>query len=72
VKSGRRNPYECWDWWCYTDANYHTRRGKQLAAVSGMIDRLLAGEPLPPAEPSDPCLTWGWFYYGCKWFYWRN
>jgi poly(3-hydroxybutyrate) depolymerase len=71
VKSGPGNPYECWDWWGYTDSNYHTRRGKQVAAVNGMIDHLLAGDPLPPAKPagSDPCLLWGWFYYSCKWFY---
>ena len=71
VKSGPGNPYECWDWWGYTDSNYHTRRGKQVAAVNGMIDRLLAGDPLSPAKPaaSDPCLVWGWFYYGCKWLY---
>ena len=72
VKSGPGNPYECWDWWGYTNSNYHTKRGKQMAAVNGMIDRLLAGDSLPPpANPPalDPCLAWGWFYYGCKWFY---
>ena len=74
VKSGVGNPYECWDWWGYTDASYHTRRGKQVAAVSGMIDRLLAGDSLPPAKSSedDPCLAWGWFYFSCKWFYRGN
>jgi poly(3-hydroxybutyrate) depolymerase len=71
VKSGLGNPNECWDWWGYTDSNYHTKRGKQVAAVNGMIDRILAGDPMPPAKPPalDPCLAWGWFYYSCKWFY---
>lgn len=74
VKSGLNNPYECWDWWGYTDSNYYTKRGKQVAAVNRMIDRLLAGDPLPPAKGAayDPCLVWGLFYYGCKWFYPKN
>ena len=40
-----------------------------MTAVSGMIDRLLAGDLLPSAKPAalDPCLVWGWFYYSCKW-----
>jgi len=72
VKAGIGNLYECWDWWGYTDSNYHTRRGKQVSAIDGMIDRLLAGDPLPPPKPPDPCLAWGWFYFSCKWFYPRN
>jgi hypothetical protein len=41
-----------------------------MSAVSRMIDHLLAGDLLPPAKAIalDPCLAWGWFYYGCKWF----
>ena len=68
AKSGPGNPNECWDWWGYTNSNYHTRRGKQMTAVNGMIDRLLAGDLLPSAKPAalDPCLVWGWFYYSCK------
>ena len=34
------NPKGCWDWWGYTGANYHTRDGLQIKAVSAMIDRL--------------------------------
>ena len=36
------NPEGCWDWWGYTDADYATRRGPQLAAVRAMV-RALAG-----------------------------
>ena len=64
VKSGLGNPYECWDWWGYTDSNYYTKSGKQVAAVNGMIDWVLAGNSLPP---SDPCLSWRIWYYMCKW-----
>lgn len=35
------NPNGCWDWWGYTDAgNWDTKRGAQLQAVKGMVDRL--------------------------------
>jgi hypothetical protein len=62
VKSGPGNPNECWDWWGYTNSNYHTRHGKQMSAVSRMIDHLLAGDLLPPARAIalDPCLAWRW------------
>ncbi|MBK8168504.1 MAG: hypothetical protein IPK64_21345 [bacterium] len=48
-----KNPGACWDWWGYTDpgtkagdpssalqATYHTKTGKQMAAVKAMVDRL--------------------------------
>tara|TARA_R110002096_G_scaffold2071_1_gene10791 strand:+ start:2037 stop:3047 length:1011 start_codon:yes stop_codon:yes gene_type:complete len=38
------NPYGCWDWWGYTGEDYLERKGRQLSAVSGMIDTL-AGTP---------------------------
>lgn len=34
------NPYGCWDWWGYTGEDYLDRNGRQLSAVSGMIDTL--------------------------------
>jgi poly(3-hydroxybutyrate) depolymerase len=34
------NPRGCWDWWGYTDGNYATRSGKQMAAIRAMIDRV--------------------------------
>jgi poly(3-hydroxybutyrate) depolymerase len=37
------NPDGCWDWWGYTDANYATRRGVQVAAIRAMIDRVASG-----------------------------
>ena len=36
------NPRGCWDWWGYTDAQYHTRAGRQIRAVKAMVDRLAA------------------------------
>jgi len=35
------NPNRCWDFWGYTGPDYRTRRGPQMRAVKGMIDRLL-------------------------------
>jgi poly(3-hydroxybutyrate) depolymerase len=37
------NPRGCWDWWGYTDADYATRKGRQIRAIKAMIERL--GEP---------------------------
>jgi poly(3-hydroxybutyrate) depolymerase len=37
------NPDGCWDWWGYTDENYATKRGVQIAAVRAMVDALAAG-----------------------------
>ncbi|NCP63319.1 MAG: polyhydroxybutyrate depolymerase [Paraglaciecola sp.] len=39
------NPQGCWDWWGYTDADYATRDGLQIKAVSQMA-RNLAHYPL--------------------------
>jgi poly(3-hydroxybutyrate) depolymerase len=36
------NPEGCWDWWGYSDANYASRDGRQVAAVRAMV-RALAG-----------------------------
>ena len=35
------NPNRCWDFWGYTGLDYRTRRGPQMRAVKGMVDRLL-------------------------------
>jgi len=34
------NPYGCWDWWGYTNENYATKDGPQIAVIKGMIDAL--------------------------------
>lgn len=34
------NPRGCWDWWGYTDGHYAERRGRQVAAVHAMLQRL--------------------------------
>lgn len=39
------NPLGCWDWWGYTDEDYATRTGAQIAVVKATLD-LLAGETL--------------------------
>ena len=31
------NPYACWDWWGYTDADYRWRNGKQMVVVTDWI-----------------------------------
>ena len=36
------NPEGCWDWWGYSDENYATRDGREVAAVRAMV-RALAG-----------------------------
>ena len=42
-----RNPLGCWDFFAYDDPAYYTRRGRQMAAVKRMLDRLRA----PPGTP---------------------
>lgn len=60
VQQSSANPHVCWDWWGYTDASYHTKAGKQVAAIKGMIDLVIAGGPLPPGD-GDPCAACGNF-----------
>src|SRR5262245_51519314 len=43
------NPYGCWDWWGYDDANYAVKSGRQMAAVKRMIDRIASGQSGLPA-----------------------
>lgn len=57
------NPNGCWDWWGYDDPVYHTRRGRQMAAVAKMAARL--GAPLGD-EPSTFCQVhddWNWNHW---------
>jgi poly(3-hydroxybutyrate) depolymerase len=39
------NPLGCWDWWGYTDENYATKGGAQIAVVKATLDSL-AGKTL--------------------------
>ena len=34
------NPMGCWDWWGYTDGNYATKNGAQIAVVKATLDAL--------------------------------
>ena len=34
------NPNGCWDWWGYTDSEYSTKNGVQMAAIRAMLKRL--------------------------------
>jgi len=58
------NPNGCWDWWGYDDAAYHTKAGRQMAAVADMAARL--GVPFAEAEPPDFCKKhedWNWRHW---------
>jgi poly(3-hydroxybutyrate) depolymerase len=58
------NPNGCWDWWGYDDPAYHTKRGRQMAAIAKMAARLgvrFAAEP-----PSPFCQRhddWNWSHW---------
>ncbi|HET9653672.1 MAG TPA: hypothetical protein VFP36_15840 [Usitatibacter sp.] len=41
---GKSNPNGCWDWWGYDDDDYAVKRGRQMAAVKAMVDRI-SGRP---------------------------
>ncbi len=34
------NPYGCWDWWGYTDENYASKEGPQVAVIKATLDAL--------------------------------
>ncbi len=64
------NPNGCWDWWGYDDLAYHTKQGRQMAAVAKMAARLgvpFAGEPNGdgPAHPSfcQRYDDWNWSHW---------
>jgi hypothetical protein len=39
------NPLGCWDWWGYTNEDYATRKGPQIAVIKATLDAL-AGRTL--------------------------
>jgi hypothetical protein len=41
------NPQGCWDWWGYTGDAYDQRAGRQVTAISAMIDAFAEGRLLP-------------------------
>ncbi len=43
VEKSLFNPQGCWDWWGYTDSDYDTRSGAQVAGIAAMIDEFAAG-----------------------------
>jgi poly(3-hydroxybutyrate) depolymerase len=65
----------CWDWWGYTDRNYHVRSGRHMQAVMNMVNRV-AG--LDTSSGESRCVTatnsahaaggrayawwWTWYY----------
>lgn len=52
------NPKGCWDWWGYDDPGYHTRGGRQMLAVRGMLGKLASGyKPTPPSAPAELAVT---------------
>ncbi len=44
IEKSMFNPQGCWDWWGYTDADYDTRKGKQVAGVQALIIAFASGE----------------------------
>ncbi len=58
------NPNGCWDWWGYDDPAYHTKRGRQMAAIATMAARL--GVPFVAEPPSSFCQRlddWNWSHW---------
>lgn len=48
-----KNPNACWDWFAYDDPRYPQKRGRQMAAIKRMVDRL-TGAPVTRAAPPAP------------------
>ncbi len=58
------NPNGCWDWWGYDDPAYHTKRGRQMAAIAKMAARL--GVPFATEPPPSFCQRhddWNWSHW---------
>ncbi len=58
------NPKGCWDWWGYDDPAYHTKKGRQMAAIAAMAARL--GVPFAPAPTPSFCARhddWNWSHW---------
>lgn len=71
------NPNGCWDWWGYDDPAYHTKHGRQGAAVARMAARLgvaLADGGGPAAGVCKQYVDWNWRHWiagraeACGWF----
>ena len=46
-----KNPKGCWDWWGYSGEDYYGKSGKQIRAVSAMVNALMGGPVLDtPSE----------------------
>lgn len=45
VVPGTTNPYACWDWWGYTNAEYRYRDGPQMAVLANWVTHLEGVEP---------------------------
>ena len=58
------NPNGCWDWWGYDDPAYHTKRGRQMAAVARMAARL--GVRFAEETAASFCER----HYGWNWSHW--
>lgn len=43
VKNTLGNPNACWDWWGYSGANYHTKKGLQMRQVMKLVEALRGG-----------------------------
>jgi poly(3-hydroxybutyrate) depolymerase len=43
ASTARANPHGCWDWWGFTGADYATKSGAQIRAISAMVSRLIDG-----------------------------
>ena len=55
--SAQSNSGGCWDIWGLDDPNYHTKQGRQMLAIKGMIDRLSGGTTGGPGPDPDPADT---------------
>ncbi len=64
--ASRDNPLGCWDWWGYDDADHHIKRGRQMAAVAAMAERL--GVPFAAAETPEFCER----HQSRNWLHWAN
>ena len=42
VVPGAANPFDCWDWWGYTGADYRWRNGAQMKVLTDWISTLSA------------------------------
>jgi predicted esterase len=53
------NPDACWDWFDFNhdDAEYANKRGHEMRAVKGMIDRIAGLSSPPPPLPLPRCFT---------------